>query len=152
MQPLLWQMWGNKLVAFGGDQPAVNYAWKKYYYCDFYLLLRQKKNAFARMDYYIEAVDANNLKMVSASGYNTIIDELVKGPIKQVKITQPGPWGSYRFKQIYDEIPGLENMAWNELAGIESEHIGRLRGGSGAEHALPEYHATPSANRRPIRP
>ena len=119
MQPLLWQMWDGKLVTFGWEVPATNYQWKKYYYCDFYLLLRQKKRAFARMDYYIEAVDSRNLKLVSARGYNAIIDELVKGPIKQVKITQPGPWGSYRFKQIYDEIPGLENMAWNELAGIE---------------------------------
>jgi hypothetical protein len=119
MQPLLWQMWDGKLVTFGRDEPATGYLWKKYYYCDFYLLLRQKKQAFARMDYYIEAVDAENLKMVSAAGYNAIIDELVRRPIKQVKITQPGPWGSYRFKEIYDEIPGLENMAWNELAGIE---------------------------------
>jgi len=119
MQPLLWQMWDGKLVTFGCEGPGMNYAWKKYYYCDFYLLFRQKKKAFARMDYYVDAVDAQNLKLVSASGYNTIIDELVKRPIKQVKITQPGPWGSYRFKEIYDEIPGLENMAWNELAGIE---------------------------------
>ncbi len=119
MQPLLWQMWDGKLVAFGSDDPATNYSWKKYYYCDFYLLLRQKKSAFARMDYYVDAVDPAEFKLVSAASYNTIIDELVKAPIKQVKITQPGPWGSYRFKEIYDEIPGLENMAWNELAGIE---------------------------------
>jgi len=119
MQPLLWQMWEGRLVTFGREEPATTYSWKKYYYCDFYLLLQQKKQAFARMDYYVEAVEAGNLKLVSAAGYNTIIDELVKRPIKQVKITQPGPWGSYRFKEIYDEIPGLENMAWNELAGIE---------------------------------
>src|ERR1039458_2828272 len=119
MQPLLWQMWDGKLVAFGSDNPAASYTWKKYYYCDFYLLLRQKKKAFARMDYYVDAVDPAEFKLVSAASYNTIIDELVKAPIKQVKITQPGPWGSYRFKEIYDEIPGLENMAWNELAGIE---------------------------------
>jgi len=119
MQPLLWQMWDGKLLTFGREEPAKNYTWKKYYYCDFYLLLKQKKNVFARMDYYIDAVDAENLKLMSAADYNLIIDELVRRPIKQVKITQPGPWGSYRFKEIYDEIPGLENMAWNELAGIE---------------------------------
>jgi hypothetical protein len=119
MQPLLWQMWDGKLISFGREEPAGNYTWKKYYYCDFYLLLKQKKKAFARMDYYIDAVDAGNLKLMSAADYNLIIDELVRRPIKQVKITQPGPWGSYRFKEIYDEIPGLENMAWNELAGIE---------------------------------
>ena len=119
MQPLLWQMWDGKLATFGRTEPAVNFLWKKYYYCDFYLLLRQKKTAFAKMDYYIEAVEADHLKLMPAAAYNTIIDELVKQPIKQVKITQPGPWGSYRFKEIYDPIPGLENMAWNELAGIE---------------------------------
>ena len=52
MQPLLWQMWDGRLVTFGRDEPAKNYIWKNYYYCDFYLLLRQKKQAFARMDYY----------------------------------------------------------------------------------------------------
>jgi len=135
MQPLLWQMWDGKLVTFGGDSPVADYHWKEYYYCDFYLLLRQKKRAFASMDYYIEAVDAKNLKLISTSGYNTIIDELVKGPIKQVKITQPGPWGSYRFKTIYDEIPGLENMAWNELAGIELSILVDV--GAAAEFNMP---------------
>jgi len=119
MQPLLWQMWGGDLVPFGRDEADKDYAWKQYYYCDFYLLLRQKKAVFPRMDFYIDAVQSDALKLVPKKVYETLIDELVKRPIKQVKITQPGPWGSYRFKEIYDPIPGLENMAWNELAGIE---------------------------------
>jgi len=70
------------------------------------------------MDFYIEAVDKNNLKLIGSGTYNILIDELVKHPIKQVKITQPGPWGAYRYKDLWD-IPGLECNAWNELAGIE---------------------------------
>ncbi len=119
MQPLLWQMWGGELVPFGSDETDPAYFWKQYYYCDFYLLLRQKKAVFSRMDFHIEAVNAPEPKLMPRSTYETMIDELVRRPIKQVKITQPGPWGSYRFKEIYDPIPGLENMAWNELAGIE---------------------------------
>ena len=119
MQPTLWQMWGGELVPLGQEESDKSYSWKQYYYCDFYLLLRQKKTVFPRMDFYIEAVQSDSLKLMPRDTYETIIDELVKRPIKQVKITQPGPWGSYRFKDIYDEIPGLENMAWNELAGIE---------------------------------
>ena len=118
MQPMLWQMWDGRLVTFGQDKPLSGYIWKEYYYNDFYLLLRQKKVAFAAMDFYIDGV-TDTLKLLPAADYNAAIDSLVSGPIKQVKITQPGPWGSYRFKEIYDEIPGLENMAWNELAGIE---------------------------------
>lgn len=119
MQPMLWQMWDGRLVSFGRDEPNPNYFWKEYYYNDFYLLLRQKKAVFPAMDFYIDGVTASDLKLLPAQDYQAVIDALVTLPIKQVKITQPGPWGSYRFKEIYDEIPGLENMAWNELAGIE---------------------------------
>jgi hypothetical protein len=118
MQPLLWQMWEGKLVPFGWTDPEKDYYWKKYYYNDFYLLLRQKKYVFARMDFYVEYVDSTNPKLIDANTYNYLIDELVKQPIKQVKITQPGPWGAYRYKDLW-EIEGLECNAWNELAGIE---------------------------------
>ena len=128
MQPLLWQMWDGKMVPFEQDAPQPDFNWKQYYYCDFYILLHQKKRVFPRMDLYIEAVDSGNLKLLTAAAYQSAIDELVKRPIKQVKITQPGPWGSYRFKEIYDEIPGLENMAWNELAGIELSILVELGG------------------------
>ena len=61
-------------------------SWKRYYYCDFYLLYRQKKYAFPRMDYYVDSVLADNLKLVPREHYDGIIDTLVKYPIKQVKI------------------------------------------------------------------
>lgn len=118
MQPMLWQMWGGELVPFGRDEPEADYAWKKYYYNDFYLLYRQKKQAFATMDLYLSAVHADALVMLPTDVYNHVIDELVKRPIKQVKILQPGPWGAYRYKDLW-EVPGLEANAWNELAGIE---------------------------------
>jgi len=119
MQPMLWKMWGDELIPFEQTGPQAGFNWKQYYYCDFYILLHQKKRVLPEMDLYVEAVDPENLKCLTRSAYEDMVDELVKKPIKQVKITQPGPWGSYRFKDIYDEIPGLENMAWNELAGIE---------------------------------
>lgn len=118
MQPLLWQLWDGKLVPFGCNSPEEDYNWKKYYYNDFYLLLRQKKYVFSMMDFYVECVDSSNPKLLDVVTYNHMIDELVKQPIKQVKITQPGPWGAYRYKDLW-QIDGLECNAWNELAGIE---------------------------------
>jgi len=70
------------------------------------------------MNFYVEYVDSSNPKLIDANTYNYMIDELVKQPIKQVKITQPGPWGAYRYKDLW-EIKGLECNAWNELAGID---------------------------------
>lgn len=95
-------MWDGELVPFGSDVPAKNYNWKKYYYNDFYLLLRQKKSVFSRMNYYVECVDCQRPKLITAETYNFMIDELVKPPIKQVKIAQPGPWGAYRYKDLWD--------------------------------------------------
>lgn len=118
MQPMLWQMWGGDLVPFGTEEASPDYFWKKYYYNDFYLLYRQKKVAFAAMDIYVSAVHEDALVALEREGYNLVIDELVKRPIKQVKILQPGPWGAYRYKDLW-EVPGLEANAWNELAGIE---------------------------------
>lgn len=118
MQPMLWQMWDGKLIPFGKTEADPSYAWKKYYYNDFYLLYRQKKFVFTKMDLYIDAVEADELKIMGAETYQTMIDEMVRYPIKQVKIMQPGPWGAYRYKDLWD-IEGLECNAWNELAGIE---------------------------------
>ena len=118
MQPMLWQMWDQELKPFARKEPKPDYYWKKYYYCDFYLLYRQKKSVFNRMDFYIDAVQKDDLKMLPADEYNTLIDDLVQQPIKQVKILQPGPWGAYRYRDLWD-VEGLECNAWNELAGIE---------------------------------
>lgn len=118
MQPMLWKMWGGELVPFGSREPDPHYAWKKYYYNDFYLLYRQKKVAFNAMDYYLSAAHEDALVLLGRDSYNRVIDELVKRPIKQVKILQPGPWGAYRYRDLW-QVDGLECNAWNELAGIE---------------------------------
>jgi hypothetical protein len=118
MQPLLWTMWGGGLVPFGSTTADPGYHWKRYYYNDFYLLYRQKKALLPRIGFYIEAVDAANLKLLPGAAYQTVIDATVSQPIKQVKILQPGPWGAYRYKDLW-QVDGLECNAWNELAGIE---------------------------------
>ena len=117
-QPILWEMWDGKLVPFGQDTADENYAWKEYYYCDYYLLDRQKEFIYRRMDYYAEAIAFESLKVMPASSYDCIIRTLLKYPVKEVPIYQPGPWGAYRYKDLFD-VPGLECNAWNELAGPE---------------------------------
>lgn len=115
-QPLLWKMWDGKLVPLAAYGPSADYNWKEYYYCDYYLLHNHKNRAIQSMDYYVEAID--DLKMLPRSSYDTIIRTMLEYPIKEVKIFQPGPWGAYRYRDLWD-IPGLECNAWNELAGPE---------------------------------
>ncbi len=118
MQPMLWQMWDGELETFGRKLSKDGYSWKAYYYNDFYLLYRNKKQALKKIDFFIDAVKAKELKMMPEDVYQDMVDEVVKQPVKQVKILQPGPWGAYRYKDLW-KVDGLECNAWNELAGIE---------------------------------
>lgn len=117
-QPLLWQMWDGKLAPFGSDEPKADYDWKEYYYCDYYLLHFQKHFLIEKMDYYVEAIGTDSLKMLPREAYDEVIRTMLRYPVKEVEIYQPGPWGAYRYKDFWD-IPGLECNAWNELAGPE---------------------------------
>jgi len=117
-QPILWEMWDGKLVPFGWEEPKQDYFWKEYYYCDYYLLERQKDFLLARMDYWLEAIDHGGLKLVPREAYDGIMQTLVEYPVKEVPIYQPGPWGACRYRDLF-EVPGLECNAWNELAGPE---------------------------------
>lgn len=117
-QPLLWQMWDGGLTPFAKYEADKDYAWKEYYYCDYYLLHHQKNFSLEKMNFYVEAIKFDDLKLVPRESYDSILKTLVQYPIKEVKIYQPGPWGAYRYKDLFD-VPGLECNAWNELAGPE---------------------------------
>ena len=117
-QPILWEMWDKQLVPFGWNEPKTDYGWKEYYYCDYYLLDRQKAFLLPRMDYWVEGIAFESLKLLPRTAYDGIMQTLVRYPVKEVPIFQPGPWGAYRYKDLFD-VPGLECNAWNELAGPE---------------------------------
>lgn len=117
-QQLLWQMWDGKLVPFGQDEPKKDYFWKEYYYTDFYLLHYHKPFAFKNMDYYLDVTDSGQIKLLPKAAFDDVIDTMVKYPVKEVKIFQPGPWGAYRYRDLF-KVDGLECNAWNELAGPE---------------------------------
>lgn len=120
-QPILWEMWDGRLVPFGWDEPQADYGWKDYYYCDYYLLERQKEFLLPRLDYWVEAIAFDEIKLLPRAAYEAILQTLVQYPVKEVPIYQPGPWGAYRYRQLGGqfEVPGLECNAWNELAGPE---------------------------------
>ena len=133
-QAILWQMWDGKLIPFGMDAADPLYFWKEYYYCDYYLLDRQKEYLFGQMDFWVEAISPGSLKLLPRSAYDETVRTLLKYPVKEIKIYQPGPWGAYRYRDLF-EVPGLECNAWNELAGPELGMIVEL--GDGKRFEMP---------------
>jgi hypothetical protein len=117
-QPILWDMWEGKLIPFGRNEPDPNYRWKEYYYTDYHMLDRQKEFLLPQMDYWVEGNSIEALKLLPRAVYDGMLKTLVRYPIKEVPIFQPGPWGAYRFKDLF-EVPGLECNAWNQIVGPE---------------------------------
>ena len=117
-QAIQWMMWNGELIPFGSSEPISDYHWKEYNYSDFYLLQRQKNFMLENMDYYVDALDAGDMKLLPKDAYDEMMQTLVKYPIKQVKIFSPGPWGAYRYRDFFN-VPGLECNAWNKIAGPE---------------------------------
>jgi len=117
-EPMLWQMWDGKLVPFGSEEPSKDYMWKEYYYCDFYMLNNQKNALLDKFDYYLQAISWNSLKLIPAEAYDEVLRTLMCYPIKQVKEFQPGPWGAYRYRDLFN-VKGLGCNAWNRLASPE---------------------------------
>lgn len=131
-QPILWQMWDGKLAPFGSDAPEPDYGWKEYYYNDYHMLDHQKDYLYDRMDYWVEAIEPEALKLLPGGSYREVVTTLLKYPVKEIKIYQPGPWGAYRYRDLFD-VPGLECNAWNELAGPELGMIVDMGGGRTCE-------------------
>jgi len=117
-QTMLWQFWDGKLVTFACEEPDMKYGWKDLYYCDYYLLYFHKNFVIERMDYYIEAITLDTLKIMPRKSYDEIVKTLVRYPVKEVEIYQPSNWGGYRYKDLWD-IPGLAVFGWNKQAGSE---------------------------------
>ena len=120
--PIMWNLWDNTLIPFGFDEPDPNYYWKELYYVDFHLIDNQKWFMLDNMDFYVEAVNPDELTLITKKAYSTIINGVLDYPIKQVKIFMPGAWGAYRFKQLWD-VPGLSNSAWNTIASPKLDMI-----------------------------
>lgn len=115
--PMLWKMWTGSLIPFETESPR-QYGWKEYYYCDFYIMQRHKESIIDTIDFYAEAMKVDDLKLIPVAVYKKILSTLVSQPLKQVRTYSPGPWGAYRYRDLW-EIPGLRNNAWNRLAGAD---------------------------------
>ena len=126
--PMLWQMWNGELVPFGSAEPRKDYGWKEYYYNDFYVLQRHKAAELGRCDFYCEAVETEGLTLMPEKVFEEILAALARQPMKQIRTYSPGPWGAYRYRQLWD-IPGLENNAWNRLAGADLSLLIELENG-----------------------
>lgn len=119
---LLRQVWEKGIIPFGSSELEPIF-WKRLYYVDYPLLIKQKKYVFRRMNFYVEANNFDDMKLIPKESYDGIISTMVKNPIKLKRVFMPGPWGGYKFRDYFN-LPELPNAAWNTaVSGMDSSLI-----------------------------
>lgn len=92
---------------------------------------RIKKNLFDRMDYYLDANDESDLKMVTKTDFFKALDQTVNQPFSMVPYFDPGVWGGQWMKEVCDLDREKENYAWS-FNGVMEENSMHYR--YGADH------------------
>ncbi|MDX1535418.1 MAG: class I mannose-6-phosphate isomerase [Candidatus Spechtbacterales bacterium] len=96
------------------DKNAPGYlSTKRFHYVDFPLLNNHRKNVLKSTDYYIDANEAENPKIVSKDVYNKAISEIVKGPFRPVPHYDPAPWGGQWLKKVRNLKNDWPNVGWS---------------------------------------
>ncbi|MDR6804490.1 mannose-6-phosphate isomerase class I [Dyadobacter sp. BE34] len=101
---------GNFGMDNADDQFALKY--KQGYFLDWRVFDRHKLLFFDKIDFFIDACQENEPKMVDAQLYQKGLDEAVRRPFRVVPFFDPGPWGGQWLKKVADLDRGEVNYAW----------------------------------------
>lgn len=121
-ESLIKRMEEKKLIPVGAKEPDSIF-WKELYYFYCPILHKHKKYVFSHMDWYMNDEVTEEIKMVSRKFYDKILSTVVKYPLRFKRIFMPGPWGGFKFRDMFN-MPELAHTAWNiELSGCDSSLV-----------------------------
>ncbi|MGD1820201.1 MAG: class I mannose-6-phosphate isomerase [Pleomorphochaeta sp.] len=99
-----------------GDEATRNYGqtMRRAYYVDFEVSLKHKTELIDEkvIDWYIEASDSDNLKMISRDSFEKICDAVVKQPFRCKPVYCEGVWGGYSTLKLRNLPSTMKNCAW----------------------------------------
>ena len=106
------QKFAQLLCEPGKTVPEKDFYWKKLMYFYYHILDKHRKEVLLKIDGYVDANEADNLKLIPRKAYEAITDELIKRPLKFRRFMQPGNWGGLHHSKYFNS-PKLKNCAWD---------------------------------------
>ena len=85
---------------------------KRLYYVDFGVLNRHKKRVLGRMQYYVDANDPADLKLLPRDIFDSLIELMTEHPLRLRPIYIPGVWGGQEMKRIRGLPQSMVNCAF----------------------------------------
>jgi mannose-6-phosphate isomerase class I len=95
------------------EEYEASYVYKRLICVDHPVTEKHKKFVLSKMNYYIDANNAENLKIIPKNVYDKIISTLVKYPIRLKPVYIPGIWGGQFLKRVRELPKHKKNVAWS---------------------------------------
>ena len=95
-----------------GTQKPQNVFWKKLLYFYYHLFNKYRGEIIPLMDGYLDGNEPQRLKLVPRAAYDSIIQALLRMPLKFRRFMQPGNWGGLKHRKYFN-LPQLANCAWD---------------------------------------
>ncbi|MGC8625142.1 MAG: class I mannose-6-phosphate isomerase [Phycisphaerae bacterium] len=111
----------NELCPIGSDTRG-GFPWKTIYYVEYPVLNRHKKRVLRNMDWYIEASNSEDPKLLPLDLYRALMVELSGMPIGFKVFYMPGMWGGSEFGKRF-KVPGLPNTSWDYEISVGDSHL-----------------------------
>ena len=99
------------------------------YFVEWRIADKIKRNLFERMDYYVDATIADDMKMIPGEVYLDALKTISKTPFRLVPYFDPGVWGGDWMSEKFNLPDNGSNYAWS-FDGVPEENSINLGFGS----------------------
>lgn len=94
---------------------------KRGYFVEWPMAEKIKLKNLSRLDYYLDANDKDNYKMLSGDDFRHALDTIVAQPFRLVPYFKPGVWGGNWMKEKFNLPENNSNYAWS-FDGVPEEN------------------------------
>lgn len=102
-----------KAKASPGDALPAYFSTRRFYYVDYPVLDKHRRQLLPTLDYYIDGNALNVPKLLPGEVFRQLLDLLVSGPIKPKPYYDPSPWGGQWLKRVRRLPKQMVNCAWS---------------------------------------
>ncbi|MDY4610337.1 MAG: class I mannose-6-phosphate isomerase [Sphaerochaetaceae bacterium] len=95
--------------------------YKRGFFIEWRLADRDKDRIFATSDYFVDANDSSNPKMMGRNAFMDGLRQAVHMPLRMQPYFDPGVWGGQWMKHTFSLDPTKENYAWS-FDGVPEEN------------------------------
>ncbi len=96
---------------------------KRGYFLEWRIADNIKKQNILNYDYFIDANDKSNYKMIEGNKYIDSLRDVVKSPLRLVPFFDPGVWGGQWMKEHFNLNPEKINYAWSFDGVVEENSL-----------------------------